>query len=355
MTSTKSVFSQNHETANIRNSDRYLKRVHSQVLQDVAYRLDKAINAWRKGLASHPRFKRKGRYKSFTYPQFKHDPIRNARVRLGLIGEVRIRLHRMIGGRIKRITVFRDVNEWFAILTLEEITTPLPRAERETVGVDFGISKVLTLSDSTTFRLPAKLKASIARLKSLHRDISRKSQDSRRREIAKASFQMAWRKVRRQRADFVHKVSHVLATRYRTIVFEDLPIRNMVKNHAVASAIMGSIWGRIRQSTAYKAERRLGRVLLVPPQLTSQKCSGCGIIVRKLASCKIHRCPNCMLVMDRDVNAARNILQKGLEEALAEAEPLPIVRISKFGRGSEKPANEGRELFTPSRSLRLSR
>jgi len=346
----KSIFSQKREMTAIRKSDKYLHRVHSQVLQDVAFRLDKAFVAWRKGMTKAPRFKRRGRYNSFTYPQFKHTPLRGSRVRLGLIGAVRIRIHREIAGRIKRITVFKDVNQWFAILTVQKAASPHPQAEREIVGVDLGISNILALSDGTLFRSPSYLKSSIGRVRSLQRDMSRKLQDSKGRDKARLCFRIAWRRLRRQRMDFVHKASHFLATRYRTLVFEDLPIGNMVKNHAIASAIMGSMWGQIRQSTAYKAERRSGRVLLVPPQLTSQKCSGCGRIVRKRASCRIHRCPTCMLVLDRDVNAARNILKRGLEEAPVEAEPLPVIRIGKFGQGSKKLANGAREHFTPSRN-----
>ena len=109
---------------------------------------------------------------------------------------------------------------------------------------------------------------------------------------------------------------------------------NMVKNHSLASAIMDASWGQLRRLTAYKAERRGGRVILVNPSGTSQKCSGCGEMVPKELSERVHDCPRCGLVVDRDVNAARNILERGLEQARVEAEPLLVQRrrISKFGR-----------------------
>jgi putative transposase len=123
--------------------------------------------------------------------------------------------------------------------------------------------------------------------------------------------------------------------------FEDLNIKGMVKNHSLASAIMDSCWGKLRQLTAYKAERRGGgRVIFVNPAGTSQKCSGCGEIVQKPLSERVHICKRCGLIIDRDVNAARNILASGLEQTLTEAELLLIdKRISKFGRGSEKPTS----------------
>ena len=107
----------------------------------------------------------------------------------------------------------------------------------------------------------------------------------------------------------------------------------MVKNHSMASAILDASWGKLRQMTAYKAERRGGRVIIVNPSGTSQKCSRCEETVKKDTSVRIHVCLNCGLVMDRDVNAARNILQAGQELARVEASPLLIQRrrISKFG------------------------
>ena len=141
-----------------------------------------------------------------------------------------------------------------------------------------------------------------------------------------------WRKVRNQRLDAAHKVSTALASEYSVIIFEDLKIMNMVKNHNLASAIMDASWGQLRRLTAYKAERRGGRVILVNPSGTSQKCSGCGIMVPKGLGERTHSCPSCNLVLDRDVNAARNILAAGLEQAHVEGQPLLVQRrrISKF-------------------------
>jgi len=115
----------------------------------------------------------------------------------------------------------------------------------------------------------------------------------------------------------------------------------MVKNHSLASAILDATWGKLRRLTVYKAERRGRRVILVEPSGTTQICSGCGEIVPKELSVRTHACPRCGLVLDRDLNAARNILERGLERARAETEPLlvPAIRISKFRRGSEKPTS----------------
>ena len=143
---------------------------------------------------------------------------------------------------------------------------------------------------------------------------SRKKKSSSNREKAKLRIEKAWRQVRRQRDDTAHKASRKLADNYGIVVFEDLRIKNMVKNHRLASAILDATWSKLRRLTAYKAEKRGGgRVVLVEPRGTSQECSGCHEIVEKSLSVRIHLCPHCGLMLDRDVNAATNILARGLE------------------------------------------
>jgi putative transposase len=131
----------------------------------------------------------------------------------------------------------------------------------------------------------------------------------------------------------VHKASKELADNYDTIVFEKLNIANMVRNHNLAPAIMDATWGKLRLYTTYKVERRGGRVIVVNPTGTSQKCSRCGAVAKEKLdlSARMFECHGCGLVMDRDLNAAVNILERGLEQARAEERPLLVSqRISKF-------------------------
>jgi putative transposase len=150
----------------------------------------------------------------------------------------------------------------------------------------------------------------------------------------------AQRKVRRQRDDLAHRMSNKLARQCGTMALEGLNIISMVKGRPPASAIMGPCWGKLRWFTVYKAEGRGGRIIFVNPARTSQKCPRCGGMVPRPLSERIHIRPKCGLILDRDVNAARNILALGLERALTEAEP-PLIhhRMSGFGRGSEKPTS----------------
>ena len=305
--------------------------------QDVVFRLDKAFQAFFHGLMRFPKFKRRERYNSFTYPQESGFKLVDGRLRLSMIGRVRIRLHRKIAGTVKTCTIVRDIDQWYACITTKTKDKKIPVNEKPAVGVDLGVSPIAALSDGTIISAPRLLKNFEARIKTAQQSLSRKQKGSKNREKTKLLLEKAWRKVRNQRNDFTHKTSLFLANNYSTIVFEDLHILNMVKNHNLASAILDASWGQLRRLTVYKIERRGGRVLLVEPRGTSQECSGCGKTVEKDLSVRTHRCPFCGLELDRDVNGARNILARGLEQAHVETEPLPIIRIGKFGRGSKKP------------------
>jgi putative transposase len=326
------VFEQKRILTDNRRQDKFLKAVQSHVLQDVAFRLDKAFGAFFAGLSRHPTFRRRGRYNSFTF-DYTGFRVGKGFVKLSMIGDVKVRFHRAMRGVAKRATIIRDINQWFVAFAVDE--EPVEKAMAHgRVGVDVGVSNVVALSNGTLIENPRCLATSAERIKSLQRRLSRKKKGSHNRERARVQLAKAWRKVRRQRDDFAHKLSDKLAKENSLIVFEDLKIQNMVKNHSLASAIMDACWGKLRQLTACKAERRGGRVILVNPAGTSQKCSGCGNTVEKDLSVRTHECPNCGLVIDRDVNAARNILQAGQELARVEAAPLLVQRrrISKFGR-----------------------
>jgi putative transposase len=337
------AFEQNRRLTAYRKENKYLKQAHSQVLQDVVFRLDKAFGSFFRGLSKFPKFRRLGRYNSFTYPQLGGFRITDGRLYLSMIGKVRTILHRQIEGRMKTCTVIRDIDQWYACITAEKDGEEnfLPSNNRPPVGIDLGVTAVAATSDGSIIPAPRLLKKSEAGIKRLQKSLSRKRKGSKNREKAKIALEKAWRRLRNRRNDFAHKTSRSLADNYGLIVFEDLKIRNMVKNHSLSSAILDACWGKTRRLTAYKAERRGGRVILVEPRGTSQECSGCGRVVEKALSERTHSCPFCGLELDRDVNAARNILARGLEQARVETEPLPVIRIGKFGRGSRKPTAFG--------------
>ena len=334
----RGAFEQKRLLTTHRRENKYLSQVHSQVLQDVVFRLDKAFGSFFGGLSKFPKFKRRGKYNSFTYPQLGGFRISDGRLRLSMIGKVRVVLHRPIDGQMKTCTIIRDIDQWYACVTAEIEEARPVLGERPSVGIDLGVTAIAALSDGQILPAPRLLKKSKVEIRTLHGSLSRKQGGSKARKKAKVALEKAWRKLRNRRNDFAHKTSRFFADNYGTIVFEDLKIPNMVKNHHLASAILDACWGKTRQLTAYKAERRGGRVILVQPRGTSQECSGCGKVVQKALSERAHSCPFCGLELDRDVNAARNILARGLEQAHVESKPLPVIRIGKFAQGGKKPA-----------------
>jgi putative transposase len=342
------AFEQKRALTACRKENKYLGQVYSQVLQDVVFRLDKAFGSFFRGLSKFPKFSRRGRYNSFTYPQVGGFRISDGRLYLWMIGKVRVIPHREIEGRMKTCTIVRDIDQWYACITAEKEDGVSHRNGDPSVGIDVGVIAVAALSDGTILPAPKFLKKSEVEIRTLQRSLSRKQRGSKSREKAKIALGKAWRRLRNRRNDFAHKTSRFFADNYGTIVFEDLNIRGMVKNHHLASAILDACWGKTRLLTAYKAEKRGGRVILVEPRGTSQECSGCGRVVEKDLSERMHLCPHCGLQLDRDVNAARNILARGLEQARVETEPLPIIRIGKFGQGSKKPARYTGRQFTRS-------
>ncbi|WP_035434825.1 RNA-guided endonuclease InsQ/TnpB family protein, partial [Bacillus sp. UNC322MFChir4.1] len=124
-------------------------------------------------------------------------------------------------------------------------------------------------------------------------------------------------KVANQRRDFLHKLSYNLAKEHSVIVVENLNIRNMVKNRKLSKSISDAGWGMFRNMLAYKCKNHGGILIKVEPKYTSQDCSVCGNRVKKSLSIRTHICTKCGTILDRDHNASRNILQKGLEELLA--------------------------------------
>jgi putative transposase len=280
-----------------------LKAIHSQVLQDVAKRLDKAYQAF---------YRRMKNGKKAGFPRFKPQSgfaLKGTQIELSKIGDVRIKLHRQPQGTIKTCTITVKNGRYYACLACEVKAQPLEQTKRH-VGVDLGVKHLAVTSDGQFFASPKYLRQSEAKLKKQQREVSRKKRGSNRRRKAVMLLARQHERVANQRKDYAHKVSRTLVNRYDTLVFEDLNIQAMGKNHHLAKSILDSGWNALLQYVVYKAESAGRRIVQVDPYLTSQVCSACGEIVKKRLAERIHRCPHCGTTLDRDVNAARNILAR---------------------------------------------
>lgn len=292
-----------------------LKNVHSQVLQHVVERLDKAYQAFFRRVkhgekAGFPRFKPESQYNSFTYPQSGF-AIEGKHLRLSKIGVVRIRLHRQPQGTIKTCTIMVKNGNYYACFSCEVEHDPLPASEKQ-IGIDLGISKLAVTSDGEWIDSPQFLRKSEDKLKRKQRAVSKKKRGSNRRRKAMGELARFHEKVANQRMDYAHQVSRKLVNEYGLIAFEELNIRGMVKNHHLAKSIADSGWNGLVQFVTYKAESAGRLVVQVNPYRTSQRCSNCGEIVPKTLSVRVHQC-SCGYTADRDENAAINILKLALK------------------------------------------
>jgi len=333
-----SYYEQKRGLTKRRNANPYLPQVHSQVLQDVALRLEGAFERFFKRdksgrKAGYPRFKGRNRYDSFTYPQYGNGAmLKDGRLKLSKIGAVRIFQHRPIppNSTVKTCTIRRDVDKWYACFTVEiDDTTTKPRGRQSLrVGVDVGLNLLVALSDGEKVQPPKFLRKMERKLKREQRRLSRKKKHSKNWTRQTIKVAKAHRKVRVQRGDFNHKLSRMLVNRFGMIVFEKLRIQNMVKNHRLAKSIADAGWGQLQAFTSYKAAEAGAIVKFVDPSNTTADCSRCGFHVPKTLSERIHKCPNCGFMLDRDWNAAVNILNRvgwGTAE-LTPGEIQPLLR-----------------------------
>ena len=293
------------ELADIKAAFPAYQDVHSQVLQDVLRRLDKAFAAFFRRIRTgekpgYPRFQGQGRYDSFTYPQSGF-ALAGDVLTLSKLGDIKVRLHRPMVGQVKTVTIKRDVNHWYVTLSCEVEEEPLPPCE-EAVGIDLGLLHFATLSTGETIENPRPYRRGLKRITLLQQAKDRKKRGSHRRKKAAIALAKAHRKVRNQRKDFQHKAARSLVVRFGLIVFEDLKIIHMSKapepkpdpdkegaylpNGASAKAglnksILDAGWGQFQQLCVAKAESAGRRVLFVDPYNTSQLCSRCGRLVPK--------------------------------------------------------------------------
>ncbi len=286
----------------------FQKEIHSQVLQNTLKRVDRSFRNFFNGFG-YPRFQGRNRYNSFTYPQSGF-AIETGKLNLSKIGSIKIILHREIEGKIKTCTIKKDIDQWYVSFSCE-IEKPLISVEIKTeIGIDVGLSSLITMSNGGQIEPAEYLRKKEKKLTQEQKRLSRKKKGSKNRDKQKIKVAKVHRKIRNQRTDFAHKISRKVVDTYDRIVFEDLQIKNMMHNHHLAKSISDAGWYQLINLTKSKAEYAGKIVELVNARNTSQDCSGCGNSVSKDLSVRTHSCPFCGLVLDRDHNAAINILNR---------------------------------------------
>jgi len=323
--------------------DPKLKNVYSKTLQYECYRLFSNLKALSKSKEKRKvgrlRFKGKGWFKTITYNQSGFKLIMTSKrcqtLHLSKIGDIPIRCHRSVKGKIKQITIKKEASgKWFASIIGEKKEIINVKPIKKLVGIDLGLTDIIYDSDGNKIVNPRQLKKHAEKLALLQRKMSKKKKGSKNRDKWRIRLARQYEKLVNSRDDFLHKTSRYYVNNYDAIGMENMKITNMVHNKYLSKSILDASWGRLRQLITYKAENAGKTFITVNSKGTTQRCSQCINKVDKKLSNRQHKCPHCGFETSRDHNSALDIkrltlidIGKGLAESmLVEMEALPIIR-----------------------------
>ena len=239
---------------------------------------------------------------------------------LRLVGNPKQKIAAFPLDQIKRVRIVHRADGYYVQFGVKAERTIVHQPTGKQVGIDVGLKVYYTDSDGNTVDNPRQYRNAEQKLKRLQRQLSRKQKKSANRKKARQHLARAHLKVQRQREDFARKTASTLVSSHDVIAYEDLKIRTMVRNHHLAKSIHDAAWGTfISWVKAYGLMHNVP-VIAVAPHFTSQDCSACGALVKKSLSVRTHICPSCGVVLDRDHNAALNILAKALACTLGHRE-----------------------------------
>ena len=308
-------FEQLGKVKEYRKENPYAALLHSHVLQVVVQDLDKAYQAFFRRVKAgetpgYPRFKGRNRFDSFGLKEYGNGfKVDGRRLRLSGVGRVRVRWHRPIAGKIKTVRIRRQAGKWYACFACEVEGQPLPTTGR-TVGIDVGLHHLLATSENELVDNPRWYREEQRRLRVLQRRVSRRRLGGSNRHKAILALQGQHEHIANRRKDFLDKLANTLITNYDTLVLEDLRINGMVRNPHLSKSILDAGWGYLKRRLIDKAAEAGRQVVLVNPAYTSKTCSSCGEIFPELSLADRRVECTCGLSLDRDVNAALNILRR---------------------------------------------
>jgi putative transposase len=286
----------------------------SQTAQEIAHRLEDGI--WRyvklrkagSTKAGFPRFKSIDRMRSLHYPQFGFSL--DEKLKVTPFGEISIVKHREIKGKIKTLTLKKEASgKWFACFAVDE--TPIIKAPngKPRIGIDLGLETLATLSNDTRIENPRLFRKHEEMVAFLSKELSKKRKGSMNRRKAKKLLAIEHEKLRNTRTDFLYKKTIDLVKSYSFIALEDLASQELAEKN-YGKSIYDASWGELAGMLAYKAESAGCQVVFVNPEGTTKTCCICGSMRDMPLSERTYLCSSCGNRMDRDLNAARNILKR---------------------------------------------
>lgn len=330
-------FAQLAKVKELKASSPYAAGVHSHVLQVVVADLDKAFQAFYRRVKAgdapgYPRFRGRNRFDSFGFKEYGNGfKVDGRRLRLSGIGRVAVRWHCPIEGQAKTVRIVRRAGRWFACFACEVEPSVLPSTERE-VGIDLGIASLITTSDGEKVAHPARYRAAQRKLRICQRRVARRTKGSANRRKAVRMLQQQHERVANQRKDFLDKLVNRLIACYDRIALEDLRITNLVRNRHLAKSILDAGWGYLIQHLTCKAAEAGRVVLLVNPRFSSKTCSQCGYVFQEQTLADRWITCSCGLSLDRDHNAAINILNRAGQVRWAISSPAGGLAQEAVGR-----------------------
>jgi len=325
-----------HKIVTLKETRPELKEVYSKTLQYECYRLFSNLSALRE-LKKHGkkvgrlRFKGRDWFKTISYNQsgFSLEIIKNKKgiLHLSKIGDINIKVHRQVEGKIKQITIKKSLGKWYAMIVTDFMQKRIC-GEKE-IGIDLGINNYIMDSEGNSIAHPKTIDLYAEELKTAQQDLSRKKKGSHNRSKARFRVAKVHEKIERVRNDFLHKLSNQYVKDCKLIVVENLAIKDMMQSSYNAKNIADASWNRFVQFLCYKAESAGCKVEKINPKNTTKQCSNCGNIQKMPLWIRTYKCSSCGFEIDRDLNSAINIKTKFIGSERANVENNSSVQFEQ--------------------------
>lgn len=292
----------------------WIYEVHKDANQQVFSDLNKSFIRFFKKQSKYPKFKNKHRNNSFYVSNDKFR-VEGRYIILPVIGSVKMTEELRFDGKILSARVTKRADKWFVAISCELLDYKLDRISDGAIGIDLGIKTALVCSNGEEFQAPKPLKKNLEKLKKLQKSASRKIKGSQNRKKANQKVAKLHYKISNIRKDFLNKVSTKICRENQTIVIEDLHVKGMMRNHCLARAISDIGFAEFRRQLEYKSQIYRNKLKIADRWFPSSKlCSNCGSLKEDLTlKDRTYKC-DCGLEIDRDLNAALNLLSLGLRD-----------------------------------------